>query len=104
MLQERDEQARVDRAHGVNGVVLRAALVCCHENTEGRVFVREIASTANEIYVEQGESVRISNETIGHVLKSLGLYTRRLGNAGRGLVLDKATQARVHGSQVEPSL
>jgi len=44
----------------------------------------------------EGESLKISNETVGHVLKNLGLYTRRLGNAGRGLVLDNATQARAH--------
>lgn len=96
LLQERDEQARVDRANGVNGVVLRAALLRCHDSTEGQVFIREIAAAANEIYVEQGESIRVSNEAVGHVLKSLGLYSRRLGNAGRGLVLDKATQSRVH--------
>jgi hypothetical protein len=96
LLEERDEQARVDRANGQNGVVLRAVLIYCHEHTQEQVFVREIAATANEIYHEDGESLRISNETVGHVLKSLGLYSRRLGGAGRGLILDKATQSRVH--------
>ena len=33
---------------------------------------------------------------MGHVLKYLGLYSRRLGNAGRGLIFDKATQAHAH--------
>ncbi len=96
LLEERDEQARVDRANGQNGVVLRAVLIHCHENTQEHVFVREIAATANEIYREEGESLKINNETVGHVLKSLGLYSRRLGTAGRGLILDKATQTRVH--------
>ena len=58
--------------------------------------VREIAATANEIYREDGESLKISNETVGHVLKNLGLYTRRLGNSGRGLRLDRAIQTRAH--------
>ena len=31
-----------------------------------------------------------------NVLKYLGLYSRRLGNAGRGLTTDKATQLPVH--------
>ena len=74
----------------------RSLLVHCHENTQEQVFIREIAATANEIYHEDGESLRISSETVGHVLKGLGLYSRRLGNAGRGLILDKATQSRVH--------
>jgi hypothetical protein len=96
LLKERDEQARVDRASGQNAVVLRAVLRHCHQPDRQQVLVREIATAANDIYGEEGESLKISNETVGHVLKSLGLYTRRLGNVGRGLMLDKATQSRVH--------
>jgi hypothetical protein len=96
LLKERDEQARVDRAGGQNGVVLRAVLRHCHQPDRQQVLVREIATTANDIYEEEEETLKISNETVGHVLKSLGLYTRRLGNVGRGLMLDKATQSRVH--------
>jgi len=46
--------------------------------------------------VEDGESLKFSSETVGHTLKNLGLYSRRLGNAGRGLIFDKATQAHAH--------
>ena len=96
LLQERDEQSRVDRASGQSGMVLRAVLWHCHKHDQQQVFAREIAATANRIYSEEGESLKISSETVGHVLKDLGLYTRRLGNAGRGLVLDKITQSRAH--------
>jgi len=96
LLQERDEQARVDRASGLDGTVLSAVLWHCHQPDQQQVFVREIASTVNRIYNQEGESRKISNETVGHVLKNLGLYTRRLGSAGRGLVLDKAIQSRAH--------
>jgi hypothetical protein len=96
LLKERDEQSRVDRATGQNGIVLKAVLWHCHQSDQQQVFVREIAGTANRIYSEEGESLKISNETVGHVLKNLGLYTRRLGNAGRGLMLDKDTQSRIH--------
>src|SRR5207248_6720451 len=48
-------------------------------------------ATANRFYAEDGESLKVSSETVGHVLKYLGLYSRRLGNAGRGLIFDKAT-------------
>jgi hypothetical protein len=95
-LKERDEQSRVDQAGGQNGVVLRAVLFHCHQNDQQKVFVREIAATVNQIYSEEGESLRVSSETVGHVLKNLGLYSRRLGNAGRGLMLDKSTQSRAH--------
>jgi len=96
LLRERDEQSRVDRSSGQNGVVLRSVLWHCHQPDQQQLFVREIAATVNQIYSEEGESLKISSETVGHVLKNLGLYTRRLGNAGRGLVLDKTTQARAH--------
>ena len=95
VLKDRDEQSRVDRATGVNGLVLRAVLFHCHQE-EPRKFVREIAATANRFYAEDGESLKVSSETVGHVLKYLGLYSRRLGNAGRGLIFDKATRAQAH--------
>ena len=95
VLKDRDEQSRVDRATGVNGLVLRAVLFHCHQKDE-RKFVREIAATANRLYAEDGESLKLSSETIGHVLKSLGLYSHRLGNAGRGLIFDQATQSHAH--------
>ena len=96
VLKDRDEQSRVDRASGVNGVVLRAVLFHCHQKDQQKLFVREIAATANRIYAEDGESLKVSSETVGHVLKYLGLYSRRLGNAGRGLMFDKATQSYAH--------
>jgi hypothetical protein len=96
LLKELDEQVRVDRSCGLSAVVLRAVLWYCHQPDQQQVFVREIASTANQIYSEEGESLKSSNEAVGHLLKNLGLYTRRLGNAGRGLMLDKATQSRAH--------
>jgi hypothetical protein len=50
----------------------------------------------NRIYREEGESLKVSSETVGRVLKSIGLYSRRLGNGGRGLMLDKSTQSKAH--------
>lgn len=95
LLKESNEQARVDRSSGLKGVVVRAVLSHCHQN-DLRVFAREIAATVNGIYHEAGESLKVSSETVGHVLKSLGLYSRQLGNGGRGLMLDRSTQVQVH--------
>lgn len=96
LLQERDEQSRLDSVISVDGLVLRAVLSYCHQPTRQRVFVREIAEAANDINREERESLCISSETAGHILKNLGLYTRRLGNEGRGLILDKSTQSQAH--------
>lgn len=96
LLKELNEQARVDRSSGLQGVVVRAALFHCHESDPQQVFVRQIGATVKTIYKDEGESRTISNETIGHALKGLGLFSRRLGSGGRGLILDKSTQIKVH--------
>lgn len=96
LFQERDEQSRVDVASSLNGVVLRAVLLYCHQTDKQEVFVREIADAASGICREEGESLRIRSERAGFVLKDLGLYSRRLGSKGRGLILDKSTQSQVH--------
>jgi hypothetical protein len=97
LLEDSDQQARVDSVSSLEGVVLRAVLAYCHQANHEKVFVREIATASTEINREEGEPLQINSETAGHVLKGLGLYTRRIGNAGRGLVLDKSTQSQVHG-------
>jgi hypothetical protein len=91
-----DEQERVDKAYSQNATVLKAALSHCHSEGKQEVLVREIAQTTNDFYAAEGETLRISNERAGHVLKNAGLCTRRLGSRGRGLVLDKDTRARIH--------
>ena len=96
LLKDLNEQVRTDRSCGLSAMVLRAVLWHCHQPDQPQVLVREIAAKANDFYREEGDSFRVSNEIVGHTLKNLGLYTRRLGNAGRGLSLDKATQKRAH--------
>jgi hypothetical protein len=96
VLKEQSEQARVDRSSGRQAIVLRAVLFHCHQSDQQQVFAREISATVNRIYSEEGESLKVSSETVGRVLKSMGLYSRRLGNAGRGLILDKPTQTSAH--------
>jgi hypothetical protein len=95
LLKTQNEQLRVDGASGIEATVLRSLLSHCHEN-EPHVYVHTIAAGANQIWSECGETSKLGNEKVGHVLRKLGLYTRRLGYEGRGLVLDKSQQLRVH--------
>jgi hypothetical protein len=96
LLREVNEQVRADYSGGLNATILKAVLWYCHQNDQQQVLVREITQKVNDFYREDGESLRVSNETVGHSLKNLGLYTRRLGSTGRGLSLDKVTQKRAH--------
>lgn len=95
LLKTQNEQNRADGASGIEATVLKSVLSHCHEN-ESQTYVRDIAATANRIWLEQGETSKLTNEKVGHVLKKLGLYSRRLNSQGRGLALDKAQQLRVH--------
>jgi len=96
LLKQRDQQTRDDRRSGLPGMVLRAVLFHCHEGSQPEVLVSAIADTVNRLCREEGESLEVSSESVGHTLKKIGLYSRRLGNAGRGLVLDKGTQLLAH--------
>lgn len=95
LLKAQNEQIRADGASGIEATVLKSVLSHCHEN-ESQVYVRNIAATANRIWLEQGETSKLTNEKVGHVLKKLGLYSRRLSSEGRGLTLDDAQKHRVH--------
>lgn len=95
LLKAENEQIRADGATSIEATVLKSVLSHCHEN-ESQVYVRNIAVTANRIWLEQGETSKLTNEKVGRILKKLGLYSRRLSSEGRGLALDKAQQHRVH--------
>ncbi len=83
------------RRKDLQATVLEALLLHCHEQ-QSKIFVRDITKTVNQIYRERGERLEVAVEEVGHKMKSLGLVTRRLGSAGRGLKLDLGTQALVH--------
>jgi hypothetical protein len=100
ILQAQSEQIRADRAGGIAGIVVQAVLTLAHRD-EQQAYVRDVTAGAIRIGIEQGESLKLSSEKVGHVLKRLGLYTRRLGSAGRGLVFDKSTQLHVHRLALE---
>jgi len=95
LLKTRDKQHLSELSNTAEGVILEATLNLCHEG-KSQFLVREIATEANRIAKERGERLSYSAETVGHRLKKVGLSTRRLGKAGRGLVMDLPTIARIH--------
>jgi hypothetical protein len=88
------EDLRAERAGGIEGTVLTAVLNLSHEN-EAQAYAQEIAVATNQIRIAQGEPSKLTPEKVGHVLRKLGLHTRRDMN-GRRLVFDKSTQVLVH--------
>lgn len=96
LLQERDEEMRSDRAAEPESIVIEAALFFCHEGERTSVLVGEVAQAANAIFTGRGETIELQPRAAGEHLKSLGLRTRRLGKAGRGLRLDHKMRRNIH--------
>jgi hypothetical protein len=62
---------------------------------KGEVFVKEIAAEVNRLLGARGETRQLSPEKVGHKLKKVGVFTRRLSHAGNGLTLDQPTRMRL---------
>ena len=90
-----ESQRQADRSTSLEALTLEATLNLAHSG-QGQILVNEIANEVNRIALARGERLQYSAETIGHKLKKIGLVTRRLGKAGKGLVMDLATMAGVH--------
>ncbi|WP_353062229.1 hypothetical protein RBB77_13060 [Tunturibacter psychrotolerans] len=60
-----------------------------------QLYAREIAVEVNRLIEVRGERSKLSPEKVGHRLRKLGLPTRRLSQAGNGLVMDKETRTRL---------
>ena len=90
-----ESQREADRSTGIEAVTVQAALNLGHAGKQ-ELLAGEIAAEVNRIQKACGERLTYSAEKVGHSLKKVGLYTRRLGSAGRGLVLDLAVMVRLH--------
>jgi hypothetical protein len=90
-----EKQRQADLTTCLEAVALEATLNLVHAG-KPQILVGEVASEVNRILEARGERLTFSAETVGHRLKKLGLITRRLGKAGKGLVMDLATVKQIH--------
>jgi hypothetical protein len=89
------EQLLGDRSNSLEAIAVEASLSLCHQG-KLQIFVRDIAEEVNRICRSRSETLQFSAEKVGHQLKKVGLYTRRLGSAGNGLLIDRKTQVLLH--------
>jgi hypothetical protein len=95
LLEPHSEQQMAERRDSLLMLAVGAALSLCHQG-KTQTLVGDVASEANRMLKGRGERLQIRAEKMGHLLKKVGLRTRRLGAAGNGLVLDHATQVSIH--------
>jgi hypothetical protein len=95
LLRPQVQQQIADRSDSDEALVVRATLALCHQD-KGEVFVKEIAVEVNRLLEARGETRQLTPEKVGHTLKKVGMFTRRLSQAGNGLRMDQATRTRLH--------
>lgn len=92
-----EKSALADWSFSEDSLVAEAVRNLSRGSSSDHLFASEIAAEANRLLELRGEKLRLSPEKIGHRLRRLGLPTRRLSQAGNGLLLDAATRAGIEG-------
>jgi hypothetical protein len=97
LVEDQDEDTRVRCATTFEAVVIEAGLFFCHEqkNRES-AYVGEFTTVSNSILEGRGEQIVLEPRAVGDVLRSLGLFTCRLGRAGRGIPLVSEIRRKIH--------
>ncbi len=101
LLSEQDQENKVDHISGLEGPILEALLLCCHDGKRSSLRVAELAEITNDMLTRRGERVQISPETVGWKLRSLRLRTEPVGSGGKGLWLLADVRHRIHTLAVE---
>jgi len=101
ILQEYDREARIERSLEPEWLVVEALFDLCHKDmgfsrNNSDILVGGLSSHINESLAFRGEGVRVTARSVGSVLKSLGIRTRRLGNLGRGLTFTSVLKRKIH--------
>ena len=101
LLGDQDPENEVERSPGLEAVILRALLSCCHERDRFTLRVGELTEITNAMLRRRGERVQISPETVGWKLRSLRFRTESVGNGGKGLWMLSDVRGRIHRLALE---
>ncbi len=94
ILAPRDRQQISERLDTAEALIVEAVLALSRGGAD-KLYAREIALEVNRLIEVRGERSKLSPEKVGHLLRKLGLPTRRLSQTGNGLVLDRETMRRL---------
>ena len=101
ILNEHDDENQIERSLEPEWLAAEVLLEQYHERSknerfEPEILVGEVAAHMNEKLGKQSEHVRFSAKKVGLILRSLGIYTTRLGRAGRGLTFSHGLDRDIH--------
>ena len=101
IMRESDQEARIERSLEPEWLVLEALFDLCHQGAANDrmisdILVGGVGAHVNKTLALRGEGLRMTAKSVGNVLKSLGIRTRRLGNHGRGLTFTSVARKKIH--------
>ena len=96
ILGEFDLDARIERSLEPEWLVVEALFASWHKHIGSYFLVGGLCAQINSSLEFRGEDFRLKARSVGGVLKSLGLRTRKLGNLGRGLTSTSAIGTTIH--------
>jgi hypothetical protein len=96
ILEPQDRDARIRRTDSIDAVITEAAVFLSHECARSQALIGEIATIANGIFKGRGENIILDPRAVGHHLRALGLFSQRLGRAGRGIVFTNEIRRKIH--------
>lgn len=95
-LESREEEGRSERSSHPDAIVVEAAIFFDHKRGQSEVRSSEIAQKATAILKGRGQNAEISAESVGWMLKRLGIPRATLGSAGHGIRLTDHTRICLH--------
>jgi hypothetical protein len=96
LLEDQDQDARVRQTDSIAAVEIEAGLFLCHEPKRNRALVGELTTIANGILEGRNETVKLEPRAVGDHLRLLGLFSERLGRAGRGIRFVEHVRRKIH--------
>jgi len=96
LLRELDQDAYLDPSAELASVILEGLLFCCHSKKRSQVLSGELADIVNQIWAKRGEGRETTPESVGRKLRALGLRTKPIDGAGKGLRFTETIRLRIH--------
>jgi hypothetical protein len=96
VLEAQDQDARLRWTDSIQAVMVEAILFLSHEGSRPQARIGEIATIAHGILKGRDESFEPDPRAAGHHLRALGLFSQRLGGAGRGIRFTNAIRRTIH--------
>jgi hypothetical protein len=96
ILEPQEQHVRIGRTDSIEAVEVEAALFLCHEGSRRDARIGEITTIANGISKGRVEYFDLDPREVGDDLRVLGLFSQRLGSAGRGIRFTNEVRRKIH--------